>query len=118
MPEQNWDPHKKHEETIKTGMENSTGNEKKKKQRKQARIILKERLWNRREDGTGNMGKNNSTTWGNEPESSGQRRKIKEISTKGKTIQTKQAIPKQRKKILSTTGGGCNTKTYQQLGIK
>ena len=28
--------------------------------------------------------------------------KAKEISTKGKTIQTKQDIPKQRKKILST----------------
>ena len=48
--------------------------------------------------------KNNSTTWGNKPESTGQRRKIKEISTKGKTIQTKQDIPKQRKKILSTIG--------------
>ena len=50
------------------------------------------------------MGKNNSTTWGNKPESTGQRRKIKEISTKGKTIQTKQDIPKQWKKILSTIG--------------
>ena len=50
------------------------------------------------------MGKNNSTTWGNKPESTGQRRKTKEISTKGKTIQTKQDIPKQRKKILSTIG--------------
>ena len=30
--------------------------------------------------------------------------KIKEISTKGKTIQTKQDIPKQRKEILSTIG--------------
>ena len=48
------------------------------------------------------MGKNNSKTWGNKPESTGQRRKIKEISTKGKTIQTKQDIPKQLKKILST----------------
>ena len=46
----------------------------------------------------------NNTTWGNKLESSGERREIKEISTKGKTIQTKQGIPKQRKKILSTTG--------------
>ena len=37
-------------------------------------------------------------------ESMGERRTIKEISTKGKTIQTKQDIPKQRKNILSTTG--------------
>ena len=40
----------------------------------------------------------------NKPESTGERREIKEISTKGKTMQTKQDIPKQRKKILSTTG--------------
>ena len=46
--------------------------------------------------------KNNSTTWGNKPEGSGERRETKEISTKGKTIQTKQDIPKQRKKILYT----------------
>ena len=32
------------------------------------------------------------------------RREIKEISTKAKTIQTKQNIPKQRKKIPPTTG--------------
>ena len=48
--------------------------------------------------------KNNSTTWENEPECSSERRKTKEISAKGKTIQTKQDIPKQRKKILSTIG--------------
>ena len=43
-----------------------------------------ERRWNKRvEEGTGHMGKNNSTTWGNKPENTGQRRKIKEISTKG-----------------------------------
>ena len=68
--------------------------------RKQARRIRK------LEEGTGSMRKNNSTTWGNKPESNGQRRKTKEISTKGKTIQTKQDIPKQRKKILSTIGRG------------
>ena len=49
-----------------------------------------ERCWNKcGEEGTGHMGKNNSTTWGNKPENTGQRRKIKEISTKGKTVQTK-----------------------------
>ena len=48
--------------------------------------------------------KNNNTTWGNKQESTGESRKIKDISTKGKTIQTKQDILKQRKKILSTTG--------------
>ena len=51
-----------------------------------------------------NMRKNNSTTWGNKPESSGERREIKEISTKVKTIQAKQDIPKQQKKISPTTG--------------
>ena len=83
----------------------STGNANK-KIRKKARIIKKsERRWNKREQkGTGNTGKNNSTTRGNKPESAGERRNIKEISTKGKTIQTKQNFPKQRKKILSTIG--------------
>ncbi len=44
----------------------------------------------------------NNTTWGNKPGSTGERRKTKEISTKNKTIQTKQDIPKQPKEILST----------------
>ena len=52
---------------------------------------------NRKED---NTGKTYNTTWGNKPKSAGERRKIKEISIKDKTIQTKQDIPKQRKKIL------------------
>ena len=43
--------------------------------------------------------------------------KIKEISTKGKTIQKKQVFPKQRKKIISTTGRG-DTRTYQQPDAK
>ena len=63
--------------------------------------------------GKGNRGKNNSTTWGNKPESTGERRKIEEISAKDKTIQTKQDIPKQRKKIYQQQGGD-NTKAYQQ----
>ena len=46
--------------------------------------------------------KNNKTTWGNKPESPGERRKIKEILTKDKTIQTKRYIPKQRKKIFTS----------------
>ena len=62
----------------------------------------KERDWNKWKERTGNMEGNNSTTWGNKSESTGQRMKTKEISTKGNTIQTKQDIPKQRKKILST----------------
>ena len=56
------------------------------------------------ENGKDNTRKNNSTALGNKPEGSGERRETKEISTKGKTIQTKQDIPKQRKKILSTIG--------------
>ena len=72
-----------------------------KKLRKQARM-MKRGAEISGEEGTGNMGKNNNITWGNKPENTGQRRKIKEISTKGKTIQTKQDIPKQRKEILST----------------
>ena len=47
----------------------------------------KERRWNnlepKRKD---NTRKAYNKTWGNKPERSGERRKIKEISTKGKTI--------------------------------
>ena len=75
------------------------------KLRKQARMIKRERRWNKREQkGTSDTRKNNSTTWGNKPESAGERKKINEIWTKGKTIQTKQDFPKQWKKILSTIG--------------
>ena len=73
--------------------------------------MIKQRHWNMYEQlGKGNTRKKNNTTWGNKPESTGKRRKIKEISTKGKTIQTKQDIPKHRKKILSTTGRRWNEK--------
>ena len=43
-------------------------------------------------------------TWGNKPESNGERTKVKKISKKDKTIQAKQGFPKQGKKILPTTG--------------
>ena len=87
----------------------STGNANKKtKLRKQARMIKKIGPEISGEKGTGNTGKNNTTTSVNKPESAGKRRKIKEISIKGKTIQTKQDFPKKRKKkrkkILSTIG--------------
>ena len=86
-------------------MGNSTGNANKKKYKNKPEWLKKKKRWNkRRKKGTSNTGKNNSTTWGNKPESAGERRKIKEISTKGKTIQTKQDFPKPRKKILSTIG--------------
>ena len=63
--------------------------------------------------GKSNTRKNSNTTWENKPESTGKRRKIKEISTKGKTIQTKQGIPKQRKKFYQQVEGD-DMKTYQQ----
>ena len=59
-----------------------------------------ERRWNKQKKGQVTQ-ENINTTWGDKPESAGERRKIKEISKKGKTIQTKQCFPNQRKKILS-----------------
>ena len=86
-------------------MGNSTGNTDKKSTKAGQNDKTKERRWNMYEQkGKGNTKKDNSTTWGNKPESTGERRKIKEISTKGKTIQTKQETPKELKKIQSTTG--------------
>ena len=85
-------------------MGHSTGNADK-KSTKTGQNGKTKRSWNMWEqNGKVNTRKNNSTTLGNKPKSSGERREIKEISTKGKTIQTKQDIPKQRKKILPTTG--------------
>ena len=85
-------------------MRNSAGNPDK-KSRKTSQNGKTERSWNMWEQNAkDNMRKNNSTTWENKPESSGERREIKEISTKDNTIQTKRDISKQRKKILSTTG--------------
>ena len=50
--------------------------------RKQAKMVKQKKdvgiCWNRKEKG-------NNTTWGNKPESTGEKRKIKEISKKGKT---------------------------------
>ena len=62
----------------------------------------KERPWYMLEQkGKENTRKNNSTTCGNEPESTGERRKIKEISTK-----------------FYQHLGGKDTKIYQQLDAK
>ena len=58
--------------------------------RKQLKVIKQKKNAginrNRKKD---SIGKTYNTTWGNIPESSGKRRKIEEISTKGKAIQTK-----------------------------
>ena len=62
--------------------------------------------------GNSNIRKNNNTTWGKKQESTGERRKIKKISRKSKTIQIKQYIPKQRKEILPTSGGGEMTRKH------
>ena len=86
-------------------MGSSTGNPDK-KSTKTVQNGKTERSWNMwEENGKATREKNNSTTWGNKPEGSGERRETKEVSTKGKTIHTKQDIPKQRKKILSTIRG-------------
>ena len=73
-------------------------------------------MWEQK--GNGNTRKNNSTTCGNKPESTGERNQIEEISTKGKTIQTKQDMPKQRKKILSTTGRRTQKHTNNRMPKK
>ena len=67
-------------------MGNLTGNADKESTKTGQNDKIKRR-WNMLEQkGKGNTGKNNSTTCGNKPESTGERKKIKEILTKGKTI--------------------------------
>ena len=81
----------------------STRNLDKKSTKRGKNDKTKERRWNNYEQKKKyNTGKTYNTTWGNKPESTGERRKIKDISKKGKKIQTKEDIPKQWKKILST----------------
>ena len=46
-----------------------------------------------------------NTTQRNKPEGTGERKKTKKISRQDEIIQTKQKIPKQRKKILSVNRG-------------
>ena len=69
-------------------MGNSTGNEDKKSMKTGQKDKTKERCWNMSKQKEKGNTKKNNTTWGNKPESAGERRKIKEISTKGKTIKT------------------------------
>ena len=57
--------------------------------------------------------KNNDTTLGKKPEITVERGNIKKISRQSKTIETKQNIPKQRKKISQLVEGD-GPKTYQQ----
>ena len=94
---------KEHEQKIKTWDGNSTGNADKTIW-KQTKTIKKGKTLKhvgikRKKQHL----KNSYATWGNKPESTGERRKIKNISAKGKTIQTKRNIQKQRKKILLTS---------------
>ena len=49
--------------------------------------------------------KNDNSTRGNKPENTGERRKIKKTLRQCITIQAKQNIPKQRKKILPRSRG-------------
>ena len=101
---ENWDPLKKHEEKIKTRRGNSTRNTDK-NLRKQAKMIKQrknaETCRDKKEKTKIKIQlekiKNNNTTWGNKAESIDKRRKIKEILTKGRTLQTKQDIPKTTK---------------------
>ena len=66
------------------------------------------------QNGKDNTRKINSTTWGNKPESSGKRREIKEISTKGKTIQTKQEIQNNERNFYQNWEGMTQKYTNNQ----
>ena len=60
----------------------------------------------------GKTRKNNYTTWGNKPESTGERKKIKNISSKGKAIQNRTFQNNEKKFYLQMQRD--DTKTYQQ----
>ena len=69
----------------------STRNLDLKNPRKQAKMIKQKKdagiIWNRKEKTA--QEKTYNKTWGNEPESTGERRMFKQISTKRKSIKTK-----------------------------
>ena len=84
----------------------STGNADKKLMKTDKNDKTKEKHWIMlRQKGKSKTTKNNNKTCGNKSERTGERRKIKKILMKSKTIQPKQDIPKQRKKILPTNWG-------------
>ena len=87
-------PEKARRKISKPGWEIQHKTQIKRKLRKQAQIIKERKDSGTCRDTKRQHNKNNNTTWGNKPESIGERRKIKKISTKGKTIQTKLDIPK------------------------
>ena len=108
-------PHKNHEGTIKTRMGSSTGNRDKQSSKTGQNWKKKERTWNMwEENGKDNTGKNNSTTWGNKPEGSCERRETKEISKKGiKEYRQNRTFQSNERKFYQQLGGH-DTKTYQQ----
>ena len=82
-------------------MGSSTGNAVKKSPTTSKNDKMKEKRWNILGKKKKQRKKNDDTTRGIKQESTGERRKIKKISRKGKTIQTKQDILKQRKNSTS-----------------
>ena len=67
--------------------------------------------WDKKEKS--NTRKNHNTTRVNKPGGTGERRKIKKISRKDKTIRTKQDILNNEKQFYQQVGGD-GKKTYQQ----
>ena len=103
-------PSKSTKKKIKIKMGHSTG----KNLRKQAQIIEQRKNAGTCRDqkrGRNTKRKDNNTTWGNKLESSGERRKIKEIPTKDKTIQNRTFQNSERKFYQQLRGD--HTKTYQ-----
>ena len=97
-------PQKARRKKSKPGWEIRLETQVKKTQRKQAKMIKQKKdagiCRNKKEKA---IEEKNNTIWGNKPESTGERKKIKEISTKSKIID-KTGHSKTTKKIQLTTG--------------
>ena len=92
-------------------MGNSTRNVNKKSTKTGLNDKTKERRWNmQRRKGKGNTRKNNNTTWGNKPESTGKKGRLKKYRQRVKQNSTFQ---NNERKFYQQVGGD-DTKTYQQ----
>ena len=108
---------KEYEQKFKTWMGNWTGNTNRKSTTTGKNDETKEKRWNMlwRKEESKLTSKTSDKTRGNKSEGTGEKSKTKKILRKDQTIETKQVIPKQRKKIILASW---DTKTSQQLDDK
>ena len=83
---------------------------------KQVRMIRTPE-WNKEEEGTGNMGENNCTTWGKKQNVMAKEGRLKRYRQRVKQYRQNRTFQNNERKFYQQLGGS-DTKTYQQPDIK